>query len=764
MKLYKKNIAILMAGLLTLASGALVTACDEEDDLDTNQFAGSTVKLNAASLQVTRGGYMTFKGVNLDRITSIQFPGGVSSTPEKVDQYTIKCLVPEEAEPGTVKLIYDGGELETKEIAFTEPITFDSFAPESVTAGDELTIKGTYLTYIEFVQFATGENVEVTPTSRTEFKVTVPVDASTGVINLGYYTIDGKDTVETLLQSEAELTVIETSDAKLTNSTVKAGQNVEITGKLLRLVKSVTFNGVDAIDVAAEDPTKDVEKITVALPATAQDGEVTLTLLSGNTVSAGEIKTVVPTAAIKDAKASYGIDETVVISGENLDLITAAQFNGESAATAIAKLDENGDITLKVTSAAKSGDITLSLANGVTLTVSGFVTTKPAFTFPASATPLDVVTVESTLAERITTLKFGSIEAAVTAKDGTFSFTVPLEAESGSVTYVMDNGEEGVASESFTVNSYTFCAVYKFAAEETSLGELLECEVKNSASLTDVLIGGVHTEYLQVGAKLYVNVGTETGDVKMTLVSGETNVDYTINVVGAGLVETVLWVGAINLDAWSANYETMVDFSGVPSDAKIRINFTANGSEPKIKIFDGHWGNIYDGTTEDNVAAQFANGYVDLDPSLLPYSDWGYSIIFQGDAMVISSVSWVKDYSAPKAIWTGSFSNAGWVGNQDLAWGGYDWSTVKAGQTLYFTVEKVNKGAWGCLSLRTGTSWSALADAVNASGSNQFDFGDDVDATTYEFSLTQAAVDDLVANNGLVMTGDNIIITQVAIK
>ena len=132
--------------------------------------------------------------------------------------------------------------------------------------------------------------------------------------------------------------------------------------------------------------------------------------------------------------------------------------------------------------------------------------------------------------------------------------------------------------------------------------------------------------------------------------------------------------------------------------------------------------------------------------------------------MVISSVSWVKDYSAPKAIWTGSFSNAGWAGNQDLAWGGYDWSTVKAGQTLYFTVEKVDKGAWGCLSLRTGTSWSALADAVNASGSNQFDFGNDVDATTYEFTLTQAAVDDLVANNGLVMTGDNIIITQVAIK
>ncbi len=771
MKLYKKNIAILMAGLLALSSGALVTSCDEDDDYDTNQFASGSVTLTAASLQVTRGAYMTFKGVNLNRITSIQFPGGASSTPEVVDEYTIKCLVPEEAEPGTVKLIYDGGELETKEISFTEPITFDAFTPESVTAGDELTIKGTYLTYISFVQFATGENVEVEPASRTEFKVVVPVDASTGKINLGYYSVDGKDTVETLLQSEAELTVIETSDAKLTNTTVKAGNDVEITGKLLRLVKSVTFQGVDAIDVAAEDPTKDVEKIVVSLPAAAQDGEVTLTLFSGNTVSAGNITTVVPTGSIKDAKASYGVGETVVIEGENLDLIASAQFDGEASATAISTAegavytrDSDGNIVLTVPAAAKSGDITLSLANGSSIKVSGFVTTKPVFTFPSSATPLDVLNIESTLASRITTVKFGDIEAAATAKDGSFSVTVPLTAESGKVTYVMDNGEEVVACESFTVNSYSFCAVYKFMAEETTMGNLLECEVKNSGSLTDGLIEGVSTQYLLVGAKLYVNVGTETGDIKMTLVSGDTKVDYTVKVVGAGLVETVLWVGALNLEAWSTNFETMVDFSGVPSDAKIRVNFTVNGSAPQMKVFNGHWEAVYDGTTADNIASQLANGYVDFDPALFPYSDWGYSIILQGDGMVVSSISWVKDYTAPKSIWSGSFSNAGWAGNQDLAWGGYDWSTVKAGQTLYFTVEKVNKGAWGCLSLRHGNGWGALVDAVNESGNNQYDVGDDVDATTLTFTLTQAAIDDLVANGGLVMTGDNLIVTNVAIK
>lgn len=760
MKLYKKNIAILMAGLLALSSGALVSSCDDDDDYDTNQFSGG-VSLTAASLQVTRGAYMTFKGSNLNQITSVEFPGGVSSTPEVVDQYTIRALVPEEAEVGTVKLIYNGGELETKQIAFTEPIEFTGFKAEAdpILAGQSVKITGTYLNYINFVQFATGDNVEVNNTNRTEFSVKVPIDASTGKLSIGYYSIDGTDTTEVLLESEEILNVVEPTSVKITNTTIKAGESLNITGVNLQLVKSINIPGQDAVAVPqASDPFAAKTAISAKVADTATDGNVTLTLYSGLEITAGSYATVLPTASIKDAKASYAVGDTVVITGDNLDLVKTVAFTNDASASYDANL-VGSDLKVVVTTEAKSGDITLTLANGATVAVSGFETTKPAFTFPASATPLDVITVESTLAERVTTIKFGSLEATVTAKDGAFSATVPLDAESGKVTYVMDNGEECVAAESFTVNSFNFCAVYNFAAEETTLGQLLECDVKNGASLTNVLIGGSPTQYLLVGAKLYVNVGTETGDVKMTLVSGETNVDYTVKVVGAGIVETVLWIGAMNLEGWSANFETMVDFSGVPADAKIRVNFTVSNTYPQIKIFDGHWGNIYDGTTAELVADHIANSYIDLNPALLPYSDWGYSIILQGDGAVVSSISWVKDYSAPKAIWTGEFSNAGWGGNQDLAWGGFDWSTVSAGQTLYFSVKKNTTGAWGCLSLRHGNGWGALVDAPG-----QYDVADEVDETTIEFVLTQAAIDDLINNGGLVMTGDNLTITKVAIK
>lgn len=780
MKLYKKNIAMLMAGLLALSSGALVTSCDDDDDYDTNQFSNGGVSLTAASLQVTRGAFMTFKGTNLNRVSSVEFPGSVSSTPEVVDQYTIKALVPEGAEVGTVKLIYDGGELETKQIAFTEPITFEEFAPAEVKAGDVVTVKGTYLTYIDFVKFATGENVEVKNDNRTELKVTVPVDASTGKFELGYYSVDGQDTVETLLQSAEVLTVAGPENVKITTPTVKAGEKVVFTGSLLRLVNTVKFAGTEAVSAGVADPTKDVESLSVALPAEAQDGEVTLVLRSGLEVSAGQLKTVVPTAAIKDKKASYGIGDVVVIEGENLDLITNGFFAGTTAADTTAAGEsifeaKDGNILLTVTAAAKSGDITLGLANGSTITVAGFETSKPVFTFPTSATPLDVLNVESTLASRVSKVTFGGVEASASvskAVDG-FSVQVPLEAESGKVVVIMDNGEE-VVIDNFTVNAYTFCAVKAFDAEQTTIGDLLKCTVKNAQSLTAVKLNGKETGYILNGDLLFVNVGQTPGNQRMVLVSDETEVEYVVKVVGKGLVETIVYDTPIEVVGWGGVNLPVKFPVPLPSGALVRIRVAQANSE--LQVMDGYWGMganwaITDDAKKNTIkvsADALSAGYVDLDLSVFHDENdnpwWDGSMMFNADGVIISSVGYVIDYSAPTAIWTGEFSNAGWTGNQDLAWGGYDWSLVEAGQTLYFTVQKVEAGKWACLSLRHGNGWGALVDAVNAEGKNQYDLGDDVDATTIEFTLTQAAIDDLVANGGLVMTGDNLIITKVAIK
>ena len=772
MKLYKKNIAMLMAGLLALSSGALVTSCDDDDDYDTNQFSNGGVSLTAASLQVTRGAFMTFKGTNLNRVTSVEFPGGVSSTPEVVDQYTIKALVPEGAEVGTVKLIYDGGELETKQIAFTEPITFEEFAPASVKAGDVVTVKGTYLTYIDFVKFATGENVEVKNDNRTELKVTVPVDASTGKFELGYYSVDGKDTVETLLQSAEILTVAGPENVKITTPTVKAGEKVVITGSLLRLVSTVKFTGAEAVSAGVADPTKDVENLSVALPAEAQDGEVTLVLRSGLEVSAGQLKTVVPTAAIKDKKASYGIGDVVVIEGENLDLITNGFFTGTSAADTTAAGEsifesKDGNILLTVNAAAKSGDITLGLANGSTITVAGFETSKPVFTFPTDATPLDVLNVESTLASRVSKVTFGGVEATASVSKTVegFSVQVPLEAESGKVVVIMDNGEEILASENFVINGYTFCAfkdAAAFQAQTPTVGSLAAGVVVNGGNLENVQLNGKDTKFLLTGETLYVYVGTVTGEQVVTLVSGETKVNYTVNVVASGIVETVVWNGPLEI-TWSDGGRVVVrasDLEGVPAGSILRLYFNGkDGVWAQAQLNNGAWDNSLLGTLVPSDIADYnwwgggaAEEHVyeiTLTSEVLAHlrANAGEcedikdaALIIQGSDLIFSKVSVVVDYSGPESIILSEGTDAGgWKLPVSLSWGDggrlvvyknnpVDLSSkVKVGATLYIVTSErhgqcqINDNGW--------TSIETVADWEN---NGEY---------TYEVPITQAYVD-----------------------
>jgi hypothetical protein len=116
---------------------------------------------------------------------------------------------------------------------------------------------------------------------------------------------------------------------------------------------------------------------------------------------------------------------------------------------------------------------------------------------------------------------------------------------------------------------------------------------------------------------------------------------------------------------------------------------------------------------------------------------------------------------AEDVIWSGSFDNTGWGGNQDLAWGGFDWSTVKAGQvlTVYGHMTDTSAyGGWGCISLRHGNNWANLPD--NAGG--QLDWGPE--DTSCSLTLTQEILTDIIDNGGLVITGDNITVTSVSLK
>ena len=111
-----------------------------------------------------------------------------------------------------------------------------------------------------------------------------------------------------------------------------------------------------------------------------------------------------------------------------------------------------------------------------------------------------------------------------------------------------------------------------------------------------------------------------------------------------------------------------------------------------------------------------------------------------------------------RVIWEGSHNCGNWVGNQDLAWRGFDWSSIDLSEgpaTLVVDVTLDNTQTYWQFMLKTGTNWEDLA------GFTQIDMVSGQSEVTVP--LTQTMLDDLVTNNGLIIVGSNYTFTKVTL-
>ena len=139
--------------------------------------------------------------------------------------------------------------------------------------------------------------------------------------------------------------------------------------------------------------------------------------------------------------------------------------------------------------------------------------------------------------------------------------------------------------------------------------------------------------------------------------------------------------------------------------------------------------------------------------------------MFDGVVTLIQHDNWSVDagrimmYSeaAEEPIWVGQFVCSSWNGNQDLAWGGFDWTTIPANTKLNFYYKKNNPGVWGAISLRHGNEWGNLPAPIPG----QYDLGEDEGVLSVV--LPQNVLDDIIANNGMVITGDNFTLTKITV-
>lgn len=372
---------------LILLSSLTFTACDT-NDLDTNQYKGG-ISLNVfGPSPVLRGGELRFLGCGLDQVASVLIPGCDAITDiQLISAEEIRVIVPQTALPGYVTLMLRNGEsIVTKtQLTYSEPVSIESFSPESVRPGDVLTIKGEYLNLMHQVIFA--ENVIVSDEviaeeeateatskflkhTRNEIQVRVPEEAQSGKIILS----DGAE-IPNRLYSEVELQVVLPSVAEVADyNNIKPGAIMTVTGENFDLVKEVRMENGEAMPFTYSAEQK---ALTFTIPRGAVNGPIYVVPASGVLVQVAEIKMATP-EDVKAQETEITAGKELTLTGKNMDMIAAVLFPGVEKTVEPSSLSET-EVKVMVPGEAQSGMIQLVLTSGETISGLELTITAPKY-------------------------------------------------------------------------------------------------------------------------------------------------------------------------------------------------------------------------------------------------------------------------------------------------------------------------------------------------------------------------------------------------
>lgn len=372
---------------LILLSSLTFTACDT-NDLDTNQYKGG-ISLNVfGPSPVLRGGELRFLGCGLDQVASVLIPGCDAITDiQLISAEEIRVIVPQTALPGYVTLMLRNGEsIVTKtQLTYSEPVSIESFSPESVSPGDVLTIKGEYLNLMHQVIFAENvivsdeviaeeETTEATSKflkhTRNEIQVRVPEEAQSGKIILS----DGAE-IPNRLYSEVELQVVLPSVAEVADhNNIKPGATLTVTGENFDLVKEVRMeNGETMLFTYSAEQ----KALTFTIPRGAVNGPIYVVPASGVLVQVAEIKMATP-EDVKAQETEITAGKELTLTGKNMDMIAAVLFPGVEKAVEPTSLSET-EVKVVVPGEVQSGMIQLVLTSGETISSLELTVTAPKY-------------------------------------------------------------------------------------------------------------------------------------------------------------------------------------------------------------------------------------------------------------------------------------------------------------------------------------------------------------------------------------------------
>ena len=794
-KIFRFTVIVgLFAALVSL------TGCKKELDVDP---MGESFSFNGmAPNPVMRGAALKIFGRSLDQVSEVLFAGDVSVT-EFIDIKkgsrldTLELQVPLEGpEVGKVTIVAkDGRKLSSlSNLEFLEGIEVSSFSPATALSGDVITIKGEYLNVVKEIIFSGEDAVVVTfeSQSRHELKVKLPANAVSGPVILSDVNeIEDQNTIPNHVYTPSELTVGDPTVTKAAKATYKSGDVIKVNGDHLDMIKNVAVPQVESVDFTLAD---DLKSISFNLPLNAADGNIILTSYAGKTFDAGEIETVSVTeltvkSLAEDERFKAGTD--VEIGGSDLDLVTKVEFENAEASFYLSK----DVIVATVPAAAKDGNITVTLGSGKQAFTDAIEVVKPVVTGidkTDAVAGADILTVTGTDLDLVTEVKMGTkeqtfipCEFTFIQEDGSITFAVSENAYSGIATLVSAAGYETTTS--FINVTYDLAIDITFNAYEYQFGNPISVSGKNLMQVESILVKGKKiTSYLErtdksLSFSLPEGMGPGVYRLEITLIDG-TQLTWPVPFsVVAPYTETFIWQGSQIINGWAGVTFGDDRFIWATLGAKVgdqvRIYYTApEEGWWDLQLVNGHWGNLslneLGGGNEIKQDAGFPGGAQSFSfeiteevlASLTEDVGWGGAFIINGDGNVeITGISLIQFGAGPtenkKVIWEGEHL-IDWSGGSGddhkalttLSWGGYDWASVEAGTVLRITYDAVD-GVETQFRVSNG-SWAALPGTVDPYKPEE---------SPFELELTQEMLDELVANGGMVITGQGATITEVAL-
>lgn len=506
------------------------------------------------------GDIVTIKGDYLNLMHGVVFVEKDTVKEEEFiahDRYTIKVKIPVEARTGIITLtdmIKDGSSLETKEeltINTPEPTPIKD---RNIKAGEILSIKGSSFDQIASVKFegATVNAADFKSQSTTEITVAVPVKATDGT----FYVVT-KSGVEVPVGNI--ITVVPTQLVATPNP-VKNGGELTITGKDMDLITGIAFPN------AKESKLNKIEttKVTSTVPEDAQEGDITLSLDNGKTVTVAYKLVKSTVTACTPAAITAG--ERTIIKGTDLDLVSSVTFPGDVEQTVTDFKGTANAIAVTVPTACAGSGFKLNLKNGTTVNIDGQLSIKaatdPAIASiaPGEAIAGSTITITGKNFQNIQNLYIGSYKVnRYTSRTNTeIVCQVPANAEVGTYKIVMEDpdgnkiegpefkvvpAEKDIATITTNMDNSAIKYPYNFTWDDTGRFRIMKADLIKLG----VKVGSKMLFYKEAGATGQIQINNANWGAIDSPADWDGNKDCIVKVFDAAMMEAVNSIS----DGWS---------------------------------------------------------------------------------------------------------------------------------------------------------------------------------------------------------------------